>query len=264
MNRKSTGGSADPLNTNERLASSEAILNAAERVFASYGYEGATMKRIAQEAGMAQGLLHYYFHTKENLYEAVFERRSSVINAYRERAIDQLFATQLSPSLEDLLEIFLYPAAAILGLPDGSGSAFSQIVAAIVVSGDDRSKSMMIRYYDPIAHRFIAAFQRLLPDLRPADAVWSYLFAHGARMNLYARNDRASRLAKNSRDATFEQGLTRLRAFTAAGIRQLATQNATDRTRKPAPGRPPKAQQKKIGVWRPVGDRTAPYNPSKN
>lgn len=47
------------------------ILAVAERVFGELGYAKATTRRIAQEAGIAPGLLFYYFQTKKDLYAAV-------------------------------------------------------------------------------------------------------------------------------------------------------------------------------------------------
>jgi Transcriptional regulator len=50
----------------------ERILEAAQAVFVRRGTAGARMQEIAQEAGVNQALLHYYFRTKERLAEAVF------------------------------------------------------------------------------------------------------------------------------------------------------------------------------------------------
>lgn len=48
------------------------ILIAAEEVFHQKGYDGARMQEIAEEAGINKGLLHYYFKTKDKLFEAIF------------------------------------------------------------------------------------------------------------------------------------------------------------------------------------------------
>ncbi|HEX2722277.1 MAG TPA: helix-turn-helix domain-containing protein [Gemmatimonadaceae bacterium] len=50
------------------------ILEAAKRVFIRRGTAGARMQEIADEAGVNQALLHYYFRSKERLSEAVFSR----------------------------------------------------------------------------------------------------------------------------------------------------------------------------------------------
>lgn len=49
------------------------ILPAAERVFARYGFRGATMQQIADAAALPKANLHYYFGNKQNLYLRVLE-----------------------------------------------------------------------------------------------------------------------------------------------------------------------------------------------
>jgi AcrR family transcriptional regulator len=53
------------------------ILDAAERVFAEYGYEGASTRQISGEAGVNMAMLNYYFGSKEGVFLAIFERRIS-------------------------------------------------------------------------------------------------------------------------------------------------------------------------------------------
>lgn len=50
----------------------EKILEAAKNVFVSKGMEGARMQEIADAAGINKALLHYYFRSKERLFEAIF------------------------------------------------------------------------------------------------------------------------------------------------------------------------------------------------
>src|SRR2546421_2413898 len=45
----------------------EKILNAAFTVLSRQGYENTSIKEIAEEARVAQGLVHYYFKTKQLL-----------------------------------------------------------------------------------------------------------------------------------------------------------------------------------------------------
>lgn len=48
------------------------ILEAARKVFLENGFDGTTMQMIATEAGINKALLHYYFRSKDRLFEAVF------------------------------------------------------------------------------------------------------------------------------------------------------------------------------------------------
>ncbi len=59
------------------------VLDAAEKNFADLGFAGASMKAIAQDAGVAQGLLHYHFNNKVELYQGVISRRADAINEAR-------------------------------------------------------------------------------------------------------------------------------------------------------------------------------------
>lgn len=49
---------------------SEAILEAARAQFASHGYQGATIRAIAAEAGVDPALVHHFYGTKEALFAA--------------------------------------------------------------------------------------------------------------------------------------------------------------------------------------------------
>ena len=51
----------------------QAILRAAEREFTTRGFDGAKTTSIAEAAGVTHALLHYYFRTKEKLYERVLD-----------------------------------------------------------------------------------------------------------------------------------------------------------------------------------------------
>jgi AcrR family transcriptional regulator len=48
------------------------ILEAARKIFISKGFDGARMQEIADEAGINKSLLHYYFRSKDKLFEAIF------------------------------------------------------------------------------------------------------------------------------------------------------------------------------------------------
>jgi AcrR family transcriptional regulator len=60
--------------TAARSAAEEALLDAAERLLVDVGYAGITTRRIAEEAGVNHGLVHYYFGSNENLLVRALER----------------------------------------------------------------------------------------------------------------------------------------------------------------------------------------------
>lgn len=52
------------------------IVEAAYKVLGEQGYDKASMKEIAREAGVAQGLINYYFPSKEELLYELFREES--------------------------------------------------------------------------------------------------------------------------------------------------------------------------------------------
>jgi len=54
------------------------ILNAAEEIFQQKGLTGARMQEIADKAGINKALLHYYYRTKDKLFQKVFEMAFSL------------------------------------------------------------------------------------------------------------------------------------------------------------------------------------------
>jgi AcrR family transcriptional regulator len=64
----------------------EALLDAAERLLLDAGYAGVTTRRLAAEAGVNHGLVHYYFGSVENLLVRVLERFTERLTA-RQRAL---------------------------------------------------------------------------------------------------------------------------------------------------------------------------------
>jgi AcrR family transcriptional regulator len=58
-------------------ATENAIFEAARRVFTRKGYAAARMDEIAKEAGINRALLHYYFRSKERMFEKIFIERIS-------------------------------------------------------------------------------------------------------------------------------------------------------------------------------------------
>lgn len=60
--------------TEQEKSTEETIFNAATEEFIDKGFDGARMQEIAKRAGINKALLHYYYRTKEKLFDAIFEK----------------------------------------------------------------------------------------------------------------------------------------------------------------------------------------------
>jgi AcrR family transcriptional regulator len=62
------------MNKLKKDTTEDKILEAAQTVFIQKGMDGARMQEIANEAGINKALLHYYFRSKQKLFEAIFKK----------------------------------------------------------------------------------------------------------------------------------------------------------------------------------------------
>jgi AcrR family transcriptional regulator len=91
-----------------RSAAEGALLDAAERLLVEVGHAGITTRRLAEEAGVNHGLVHYYFGSIENLLVRVLERFTAELTA-RQRA---MYAAAEVPFIEKWRQAMLYLVSA--------------------------------------------------------------------------------------------------------------------------------------------------------
>ncbi len=92
------------LKNNEREARKNLILDAAERVFATKPVDKATMREIADEAGMATSSIYRFFSNQEAILIAAAVRTQSVFNDTLDRFFDE---NRPEESLKKVLDIYI-------------------------------------------------------------------------------------------------------------------------------------------------------------
>jgi len=109
----------------------DAILEAAERVFARSGFSGTRMAEVAAEAGLATGTLYNYFAGRDELLSSLVERRSEEMLA----AVEQAATASRDAGLRELL-------VALLGTTFRQVEAHRELFAAVSASAGISGKHM--------------------------------------------------------------------------------------------------------------------------
>ena len=86
--------------------SKEKILAAAEKLFAEKGFEGTSVRELAQEAEVNIAMVSYYFGSKENLFEALIEQRTTSTRLKLEEVSEQMRATPVE-KLDVIIEYYI-------------------------------------------------------------------------------------------------------------------------------------------------------------
>ncbi len=111
-----------PSNKSERRAE---IVLAMMQVMSVKGYEGASIQAIAKQAGLASGLIHYHFKTKQDI---LLESVTQLSNVLRER---YLSLSENAETAEDKLKAFINAR-----LSKGEGASQQAVVAWVMIGSE--------------------------------------------------------------------------------------------------------------------------------
>jgi AcrR family transcriptional regulator len=79
------------------------ILDAATRVFAEHGLEGASINRILADAGLSKGAAYYYFEDKADLFDTVAKRCWKQLIQHIDFSLEDLTAKNFWTRVEAIL-----------------------------------------------------------------------------------------------------------------------------------------------------------------
>jgi AcrR family transcriptional regulator len=157
-------------------------LRAAREVISERGYEAATFQAIAQRAGFSRPTMHYYFHTKEQVYDSLQREAYSVVS-------DCIAQAQRQGTLLKQLATFV-AAAQRMDASDGSMMRF------IIASRLEMHRNPTLRGTSTPAADAVEAFYTWmvddgirrgeLPEQTDAPAVVNMLFAMFWGMGFFA------------------------------------------------------------------------------
>lgn len=188
------------------------ILRAAEKVFADKGFDRATMRNVAEAAGVGLPLVVYHFETKLNLYRSIFEEHQHW-NEARRQALRHVDLTA-ADALEQMISAFL-----LVGNHDPRDIRTRDYLHLVLREASDPhapERRIIEELFDPMAREFISALEQVLPDKPSGFHRWAYLFAVGAFTSTNV-GDRGKALGSDSSDS--RRRLAYLHSFICAGVR---------------------------------------------
>ena len=200
------------------LATSISILDAAERLFAERGYDGASVRDIAAGASAQIASISFHHGSKEALFERVVERRALELSQMRLDALESAKSHGKPLTLEDILSAFLRPYLDKADAGDPQWLAYARLVA--MVSADARWHAISERCFDPTAGIFIAESEHVFPKADRSAIAVAFVFSVSAMLSLSTSKWRIKALAAESDSQTAINGLNDdLVRFCEAGMR---------------------------------------------
>lgn len=194
------------------LATRKRVFDAAEKIFARHGFDGATIRDIATEAGEPIGTIHHHGGGKEALFHQTVARRADALSCARLEALERA-KTDGKLTLETVLDAFMRPFFALSG-QNPRWHDYARLVA--FVSADDRWREVSAQYFNPTATAFMEEIRKLLPHASRQQVAEGFVFSASAMLALLTSRERIGALGAgvSSQDAQIDH----LVRFCAAGL----------------------------------------------
>ena len=93
--------------TSKKDQKANAVLNAAEKLFAQFGYGNVKMDEIAKEVGISKGSVFFYFKSKENLHMALTYRAFQALISTYYQSVEKTQSKQGIEATMKLIEAYL-------------------------------------------------------------------------------------------------------------------------------------------------------------
>lgn len=195
------------------------IFDAAEELFALNGFDGGSVRDIARVADVTPALVTFHGVSKQELFEAVVERRAAVLTEDRMARLTEIRAARCT-DLRALLEAFSLPLLERAREGGTGWLAYARLIA--IVSADFRWRELTERCFDPAVAEFTDQIQRLFPDASRERVAAGMVFSVSAMLSLCTSDWRISALSGNTEAAPLDTArITFLIDFCAAGLRAL-------------------------------------------
>lgn len=197
----------------------ERILDEAQRVFAGFGYDGASLRQIAEAAGVPVALVSYHFGSKDGLYRAVFYRRVPAIVEQRLAGLAiAMSESNLDRRLELVVKALVMPLLRLRARD--KDPSLGRLLAHESTDPNSETRGIIRDLFDPVAHKLLEALASALPGRSARDVYWAYDFMLGALVHVMADSGRIVRLSKGRcRPDDEATAVAHMVAFLTAGIR---------------------------------------------
>ncbi len=204
------------------LGSRERIVQEAERIFGAFGFDGASMRQVAEAANVPLALVSYHFGSKEGLYREVFDRRVPTVVEQRMNGLAiAMSETDLDRRLELVVKALVFPMLHLRAAD--RDPSFGRLLAHETMDPNSETRGFIRDMFDPVARALVDALASALPGRSQQDIWWAYQFMLGAMVYVMGDAGRIARLSNGlCRPDDEENAVRQMVAFLTAGLRHGA------------------------------------------
>ena len=157
----------------------EAIIEAAEQLFATYGFAATSLRQVTAMAGVNLAAVNYHFKSKAALIDIVLQRMLAPLAEARLRNFEHITTGANMPSLEEALHAYYQPFFELLDDRSEVGHQRKQIFGRLTNEPNEEIRRSVSNYLTPVIEQYFALFQQIVPYLSPPEFTWRFRAMHG-------------------------------------------------------------------------------------
>lgn len=172
---------------NKSDATKAVIMRAAIIQFTRLGYEGASVRDIANEAGVNIGLIRYHFGHKADLYR---DTLAYISDQYNEVCLAALAKARSTGSAEEI--IYAWLSAPITDWEDNTVAGGEEVLCFLNRMGyesPELTRDVYESHYSYALQEWQDALQAHFPGMNRADWLWCLTCLRGMYFNIVAHNN---------------------------------------------------------------------------
>lgn len=203
----------------------DAVLDAAEALFASYSYHAVSVRDITGLAKVRLATVNDLFGGKEKLFYEVIKRRAEVVNAIRQDRLSVIDPTEpREKRAEEIIAAFFEPLLDVSERGDGWRN-YLRLVNQMVSS---RSPVLLnvIEFYNPITQKFLVTLHELYPEIPFPELLRHWQFILATYFSVFADNFRVNSMTRGEvQSSAFAETYDAARVFVLGGLRAFLAQS---------------------------------------
>ena len=196
----------------------EKILATSITLFGERGFDGTSMRAMADAAGVNLAAMNYHFGSKVLLFEASFQECAAPINSMRNAKLDELEIFTTSPSVAQLVRAFVD-----VGIIGGEHPV-PLLLSRIFAEPASLSEPLLARVFAPTVERFMKAFCIALPHVEEEELKVRFHFLVGSMLQLARFGSLPAFGAPVRALVNYEQRIDQLVDFVTAGLCQISAE----------------------------------------
>lgn len=196
------------------------ILDAAEDLFATHGFNGTSLREITSKAEVNLAAVNYHFGSKKELIKALMSRYMDELSPRLEAALQEICEADKKPTLIEVFSAFVEPLLWLNEFKEKGTSNFLQLLGRGYTDSQGFLRWFLTTQYPGVIELFVKAISKAYPELTTEEMFWRLHFTMGTLVFTMASSDALLDIAKADfdKDIDISGVIHKVIPYIAAGV----------------------------------------------